>query len=406
MILRGGELSLGALSCELGALIEERDILSGTARGDVDIASRVRALRAGGGIGHAIRARVQAEARRLRTIAGVEGGRTDLSRLGLLVALAYPERVARRRGESPGKFQMVNGAGAILPEGSVMGREEFIAVADVDGIGTEVRIFRAAHVTREDLTGEFGGTIVDEEQVFWDRPLEAVVSRHVRRLGAITLEEQASPARGDSAREAMLDGVRLMGLGALPWERGSESVRTRSEWLRTHALVSGEWPDLSDSHLLDTLPGWLGPFLGGVTRRSHLANLDMGSILRVFFTAGQWNDLAHLAPETITVPTGSKARLDYASGDIPVLSVRLQEMFGQTDTPLIAGGRVGVLIHLLSPAGRPLAVTRDLGSFWSNAYREVRSEMRGRYPKHVWPEDPLGAKPTRKTTKPPHREHD
>ena len=403
MILRAGELSLGALSCELGALIEERDILPGAARGDADIASRVRALRSGAGVDRAVRSRVQAEARRLRTIAGVEGGGTDLSRLGLLVALAYPERVARRRGDSPGRFQMVNGSGAILPEGSVMGREEFIAVADVDGIGTEVRIFRAAHVSLEDLTDEFGGNIVDEEQVYWDRPLEAVVARHVRRLGAITLGERASPPRGESAREAMLEGIRLMGLGALPWERGSGSVRSRSEWLRTHGLVSGDWPDLGDAHLLETLPVWLGPFLGGVTRRSHLAKLDMTTILRALFTRGQWSDLARLAPETITVPTGSRIRLDYASGDVPVLSVRLQEMFGQTDTPLVAGGRVGVLVHLLSPAGRPLAVTRDLGSFWSNAYREVRSEMRGRYPKHVWPEDPLGATPTRKTRKPPRK---
>jgi ATP-dependent helicase HrpB len=201
----------------------------------------------------------------------------------------------------------------------------------------------------------------------------------------------------------MLEGLRLMGLSALPWGKGSESVRSRSEWLRTRALASVDWPDLSDSHLLETLPDWLGPFLDGVTRRSHLANLDMSSILRVLFTADQWNDLARLAPESITVPTGSKIRLDYAAGEIPVLSVRLQEMFGQTDTPVIAGGRVGVLIHLLSPAGRPLAVTRDLGSFWSNAYRDVRSEMRGRYPKHIWPEDPLAAKPTRKTTKAPRR---
>jgi ATP-dependent helicase HrpB len=146
-----------------------------------------------------------------------------------------------------------------------------------------------------------------------------------------------------------------------------------------------------------TLPGWLGPFLDGITRRSHLGKLNMESVLRVLFTVRGWNELSRLAPETITVPTGSRIRLDYTAGDLPVLSVRLQEMFGQTDTPVIAGGRVSVLIHLLSPAGRPLAVTQDLRSFWSNAYREVRKEMRGRYPRHVWPEDPLGAKPTRRT---------
>jgi ATP-dependent helicase HrpB len=193
----------------------------------------------------------------------------------------------------------------------------------------------------------------------------------------------------------MVEGIRQMGLGVLPW--GKESVRSRSEWLRKSGLVPADWPDLSDANLRATLPGWLGPFLDGIVRRSNLGTLNMESVLRVLFTVRQWNDLARLAPETFTVPTGSRVRLDYTAGDLPVLSVRLQEMFGQTDTPVIAGGRVRVLIQLLSPAGRPLAVTQDLGSFWSNAYRDVRKEMRGRYPKHIWPEDPLGAKPTRKT---------
>ena len=399
MILLGKGLSLGSLSCDLGALLEERDILRGPVRNDVDIASRFQAFRTGAGVLSDVRVRIQAESRRLRKLAGAEGGLEDLSRLGLLVALAYPERVARRRVESPGRYLMVNGAGALLPEGSLLGREEFLAVADVDGIGTEVKVFLAAPLDMEDLVEAFRESIVEEEQVFWNQTDEAVVARHVRRLGAITFGERVVVPHGDSAREAMVEGIRQMGLGALPWGKEAESVRRRSEWLRLCALVPSGWPDLGDANLLATLPGWLGPFLDGTTRRSHLQKLKMESVLRLLFAPGEWNDLSRLAPETITVPTGSRIRLDYAAGDLPVLSVRLQEMFGQTDTPAIAGGRVSVLIHLLSPAGRPLAVTQDLRSFWSNAYQEVRKEMRGRYPRHIWPEDPLAAKPTRRTKK-------
>jgi ATP-dependent helicase HrpB len=399
MILRGRALSLGPLSCELGALLEERDILRGAGKNDIDIASRVQALHDSGGVDRALRARVGAEARRLQAIAGAKSGSSDLSRLGLLVALAYPERIARRRGDLPGRYRMVNGTGALLPEGSTLGREEFLAIADVDGIGTEVRVFLAAPIGMEDLITGFGESIVEEEEVFWNQSDESVVARCAERLGAITVAERAVAPQGESVRAAMMEGIRQMGLGALPWKNESASARSRSEWLRLRGLAPADWPDLSDGQLLSTLPVWLGPFLEGMTRRSHLPRLDMSSILRHCFTLRQWNDLARLAPETITVPTGSRIRLDYAAGAIPVLSVRLQEMFGQTDTPVIAGGRVSVLIHLLSPAGRPLAVTQDLRSFWSNAYKEVRKEMRGRYPRHVWPEDPLAARPTRRTKK-------
>ena len=397
MILRGKEMSLGSLSCELGALLEERDILHGRMKSDIDIASRVQALHGSGGGEGAVRARVLAEARRLERAAGARGGVSDLSRLGVLVALAYPERVARRRDPSSGRYQMVNGTGALLPGGSLLGREEYLAVAAVDGIGTEVRIFLAAPVAREDLLGVFRESVVEEEQVFWNPAEEAVVARHVRRLGAVSLEERGVPPRGEKVREAMMEGIRRMGLGVIPWSKETDSIRSRSEWLRRRGLVRQDWPDLSEDRLLAELEGWLGPFLDGVTRRSHLARLDMVSVLRSLFTGGQWNDLERLAPETVAVPTGSRIRLDYGAGEIPVLSVRLQEMFGQTDTPAVAGGRVSVLVHLLSPAGRPLAVTQDLRSFWTNAYGEVRKEMRGRYPRHVWPEDPLAASPTRKT---------
>ena len=398
MIIRGRDMSRGPLACDIAALLEERDILRGPAK-DIDITSRVEALQSGKGADRDLVHRVRAESLRLQKAAGTGRGSGDLSATGLLVALAYPERIGRRREGAAGRYLMAGGTGAVIPEWSPLAKEEFIAVADVDGIGTEARVFLAAPLNAREIERGFADMIAAEEGVFWDPPAEAVVARRVRRLGAVIIDEKSIHPEGEVVRNAMLEGVRQMGLGALPWDKAAVSLRSRSEWLRLHGHVPADWPDLSDGRLLASLPDWLGPFFGNATRRTHLANLDMAAIMRAMFTHRQWTDLAALAPETLTLPTGSHIRLDYASGDTPVLSVRLQEMFGQTDSPAIAGGRVNVLIHLLSPAGRPLAVTQDLRSFWSNAYREVRKEMRGRYPKHVWPEDPLHAAPTRRTTR-------
>jgi len=397
MIIRGKEFSQGALACDIAALLEERDILRGSALRDIDITSRVEAIRSGEGAEGDVLFRVRAESLRLQKAADAGRKHPGRPRTGLLVALAYPERIARRRAGSAGRYLMAGGTGAVLPEWSPLAKEEYLAVADVDGIGTEAKVFLAAPLAAEDLEKGFGGGIVAEEQVFWDPSGESVVARSVRRLGALIIDEKNTPPRGENVREAMMAGIRQMGPGCLPWGREALSLRSRSEWLRTRGFVPSDWPDLGDARLIETLADWLGPYLGNMTRKAQLQELDMFAILRGRFTHRQWTALASLAPETLTVPTGSRIRLDYASGDTPVLSVRLQEMFGQTDSPAIAGGRAHVLIHLLSPAGRPLAVTQDLRSFWTNAYREVRREMRGRYPKHAWPEDPLSAAPTRRT---------
>ena len=195
----------------------------------------------------------------------------------------------------------------------------------------------------------------------------------------------------------MLGGIASLGLDALPWDEPSTDFRRRSEWVRATGLAEPDWPDISDRHLLETLREWLGPHLAGVTRRAHLSSLKMDAILRTLHSHRQLRDMERLAPEFIQVPTGSRIRVQYAPGEPPVLAVRLQELFGQTDTPRVGGGVVPVVVHLLSPAGRPLAVTKDLKSFWQNAYTDVRKEMRGRYPKHHWPEDPIAATPTRRT---------
>ncbi len=399
MIIRGKEIGLGSTASDVAALLEERDILIPGQRTDIDLASRVHGLHGGGDVDRGVRTRALAAARRLREYAGLEEKRADERRLGVLLALAYPDRIARRRGPSGNRYQMTNGTGAALPAWSLLAREEFLAIGDVDGVSTDAKVFLAAPLDRADILELFSEQLTVEDQVFWSDGHEAVVARRVQRLGALVLSEGTLRPQGDAVRVAMADGIRSMGLSALPWNKDALSIRERSEWLRHRSLIPQDWPDLSDAYLTATVSIWLAPHLDGITRRVQLQKLNLGTILRALFTRSQLKDLETLAPESLVVPTGSRVQLNYGAGGHPVLAVKLQEMFGQTETPTIARGQVKVLMHLLSPSRRPLAVTSDLRSFWSSTYPEVRKEMRGAYPKHIWPENPLTALPTRKTTK-------
>ncbi len=399
MILRGGELELGGMACDLAALLEGRDLLRST--NDIELASRWHLLRQGRGPEGDPLEQVRREAHRLRHIGGIGKQEGDESALGLLLSLAYPERIARRRGAEGNRYQMAGGSGAILPRESLLSREEFLAIGDVDGVGTEVRVFLAAPLSRNDILTAFADRVESAEEAHWSEADQAVIARRVQRLGEMIISEGAIQPGKDVLLAAMIEGVRTMGLDSLPWTRDAQSLRMRSEWLRLGRYAPQPWPDLSEESLIATLPEWLGPFLSGMSRKEHLSRLSMNAILKARFTAHQLRELDRLAPATFTVPTGSRIRLDYPAGNSPILAVRLQEMFGQTNTPLVCGGKVKVQVHLLSPAGRPLAVTQDLKSFWSNVYPEVRRQVRGRYPKHAWPEDPLSARPSRTTRKHP-----
>ena len=394
MLIRGKELGFGALACDLAALLEERDIIARGSPPDIDLETRLAAFRGEVSSDRALLQRVVRESGRLKTMLSIDQSRSA-GPAGALVALAYPERIAQRR--SGERYLMAGGSGATLPGGSPLARERYLAVAEVDGIGEEVRVFLAAAMSEADIETVLGGRVRWQDEAHWNQMEQAVVARRVRRHGALVLEEK--PAPPDQARDIdlMLEGIAAMGLDALPWDERAEEFRRRAEWVRAEGLGRKDWPDLGERRLRETLRGWLGSYIGGMTRRAHLASLDMSAILRGMFAHQQLRELDRLAPEFIQVPTGSRVRIKYVPGDPPVLAVRLQELFGQTDTPRVGGGAVPVLVQLLSPAGRPLAVTKDLRSFWNNAYTEVRKEMRGRYPKHPWPEDPLSATPTRQT---------
>ena len=398
MLIRGRELGIGSLACDVAALLEERDLLRGESDADVDLHSRWHMLREGGGGDQFARERVRAQAARLRRLLDIpDTRRPPEAKLGLLLGLAYPERVAKRREAHGGRYQLAGGTGAVLPRGSLLARELYLAVGDVDGAGSEARVYLAAPLGEADISEGFADRLATSDEVHWDKQLQAVVARRVTRLGAVEISEAPLKPPEEILRASLMEGIRLNGFDGLPWREDAVSVRTRSEWLRSQGLAGKHWPDLSEEHLMESLDQWLGPYLEGVTRRTDLERLDLGRIVRAMFSHTQLRDLDRLAPTHVTVPTGSRIPLDYSAGSQPVLAVRLQEMLGETETPTVAGGKVKILLHLLSPAHRPLAVTQDLRSFWKNAYPQVRKDMRGRYPKHPWPENPLEAAPTRRT---------
>jgi ATP-dependent helicase HrpB len=388
MILRGKELGMASLACEIAALLEGPEISRGNAKMDIDLDGQLATVRGEGRGDAASRSRIQAEARRLRTLVNAQKEDTAEGRPGLLLGLAFPDRIARRREDGGRRYLLANNTGALLPDWSQLARQEFLAVGDVDGAGLEAKIFLAAPVTKDEIETHCAGSILTTDELFWDSRTEAVLARRFRRLGAITLAEQMVTPAAEHAAEILLREIATRGIGSLPWQRDADGIRTRSEWLRNRRLVGDDWPDLSDEHLLATARDWLLPHLHGLSRMAHLERLDLSGILRQLLGEKNRRLVETLAPPVLTSPVGRKVHLDYAAGDQPVMAVKLQDMFGQRHNPTVAGGKVKVLLHLLSPAGRPLAVTSDLASFWANAYADVRKQMRARYPKHKWPELP------------------
>jgi ATP-dependent helicase HrpB len=403
MALIARQRGQGRLAAEIAALLGERDIVKAApGHRDADLRLRIELLRERGQARHlppglslerGAAERVHQAARQLQRQLGLgENEAPPPSAAGRVLAQAYPDRIAQRRPGALGQFRLSNGRGAELPPTDPLSAEEFLAAAELDGERRVSRIFLAAPLSRAEIEEDFAGAIETSEDVSWESRDQAVLARRQERLFALVLKEEplAHPP-AERVIAALLDGIRELGLAALPWSRDADSLRQRVLFLRR--LDAEAWPDVSDAALLAGLEQWLGPFLAGINRRTQLERLDLVTILRSALSFEQLRALERLAPTHVTVPSGSRLPIDYA-GETPVLAVRLQEMFGAHETPAIAERRVPLLLHLLSPAGRPLQVTRDLGGFWRGSYPAVRSEMRGRYPKHPWPEDPLAAPPT------------
>ncbi|MFL5155168.1 MAG: ATP-dependent helicase HrpB [Microvirga sp.] len=313
---------------------------------------------------------------------------------GPLLVLAYPDRIAKARGR-PGEYLMANGRGAVLEAHERLARESFLAIAEIAGAAASARILAAAALSAAEVEEVVGPQIVEAEEVSFDRAARALRARAVRRLGAITLAERPLPALAtEEAARALARGVAALGLDALPWSKALAQWRERVMFLRR--AEGEEWPELSDDALAATIEDWLAPHLVGKAGLADIGPDDLAEALRALLP---WSLRARLdaeAPTHVEVPTGSRIAIDYGAEEGPVLAVRVQELFGLGQHPTIAAGRVPLVLHLLSPAQRPIQITRDLPGFWRGSWAAVRADMRGQYPKHPWPEDPLNAEPTRR----------
>ncbi|WP_427892002.1 ATP-dependent helicase HrpB [Kribbella sp. GL6] len=375
-------------------------MLSDTSTGDTtdDLPARLRALRRGDN--HTATTRWQEELNRLtRTTppgaAAPAVGMGDEVAVGVVVGLAYPERVGRGRGAGAVAYQMAGGTGAVLDEGSGLRGMRWLAIAVADRAPgrADARIRAAAPIderTARDVAGELVSTT---DQIRWDDG--RIVTRRVESLGAIVLND-IPLANPDPVlvQAAVRDGIQRSGLSVLRWTDAARALRERLAFC--HAHVGPPWPAVDDEALLAGLDDWLGSELTSVRASRDLARIDVTSALRRLLPWPAATRFGELAPERLHVPSGSDVRLTYDGAEPPVLAVKLQEVFGWTATPTVADGRVPVVLHLLSPARRPVAITSDLASFWQQGYPQVRAELRARYPRHPWPEDPLTAVPTKR----------
>jgi ATP-dependent helicase HrpB len=399
LLLRGRALGAGGVACDLAALLSERDVFRrGDAPPDADLRLRLEALRdaaagrrargpADAGALHRVLAESREWRRRLRV--RDEG---DASAAGVLLALAYPDRIGQRRPGKRGRYLLRSGRGAALAENDPLAASPYLVAAELDGQGRESRVYLAAPVEVDEIERHFAEQVEREELIEWDNDAEAVRARRRERLGAIVLREAAiSNPDPDVVAAGLLKGLAEEGIGSLPWSKGAEQLRERIAFLHRH---DPSWPDVSDAALEAGLAEWLGPYVYGMARLDEVQRIDLHEVLLGMVGWERRNALDELAPSHLAVPSGSRIPIDYSDPEAPVLAARLQELFGMTETPRIAGERVPLTIHLLSPAHRPVQVTRDLASFWRSGYFEVKKDLKGRYPKHYWPDDPLQAQAT------------
>jgi ATP-dependent helicase HrpB len=404
LLLRGQALGLANMACDVAALLGERDILRGAG---ADLHSRLVLLSgeeraARGAQGGVQRARQLARQYRgyLRGKASEPVSDPDHPRwLGALLALAYPDRVAQQRRAGGAEYRLANGRAALFAEADSLMKQPWLVIADLGSRQgqREERIYLAADFDPALFDSVLAEQVRVVDQLDWDEREGVLRAERQRKVGELILSREPLTGLDETARsQALVNLVRRKGLELLPWTPELRQWQARVALLRQLDLVSkeqSEWPDVSDAALLKSLEQWLMPYLGKVSRLSHFANLDLSSIVHNLLPWPLPQRLDELAPHHLSVPSGSSIRLDY-SEQPPILAVRLQELFGLAETPRIAGGRQVVKLHLLSPARRPVQVTQDLANFWRSTYAEVKKDLKGRYPKHYWPDDPLVAEAT------------
>jgi len=394
MVLRGMDRGLGSLACDMAALLSERDVLRFSGGDyDADIRLRLEALcggsgaRAGTADAAACRSVLDVSARLKKQLGCAAHSRRDIDSAGVLLAHAYPDRIAQKR--SGMEYVLACGRGAFFPVVDNLCTHEYLAVATLDGAARRARIFLAAPLEREEIFRHFADRIQADERLSFDAQSRSVAAERVQRLDRLVLQRaplhKPDPGR---VRRALLDGIESLGIACLPW---TDELR---QWQARVLLLRGacgqSWPDVSDAGLAAQCAGWLEPFLGSARRLDQVSSRNLQDALAALLPHGSHAALDALAPRTCLLPGGRRVRLQYPEGGAPpVLAARIQDLFGLRDAPAVAEGRVRVVVHLLSPAMRPVQITTDLDGFWKNSYHVVRKELKGRYPKHSWPEDPL-----------------
>ncbi len=407
LTVRAKAAGLESLAAELATLLGERDPMRRLPAGelpDVDLRLRIEALRGGSlpqGLepDHGAIHRLRQEVREWRRRLGATGAHQDQTEVGRLLVWAYPDRIAQRRSGYAGRFLLRNGRGASLPPNQPLARVDYLVAVDLDDAGAESRISLAAPLDAEIIAALAEAEGERREVIEWDDAAAAVRAVERLELGALVLAERPANAPDPAKVASVLRAaIRRLGIDSLPWSVSAIRLRQRLQFL--HRLDPPEWPDVSDRALLDRLEEWLGSRLAGIRQLSQLGDrVDLGAALLDSLPWDRRAALDRLAPERFLTPAGSNLAIDYQDPTAPSLAVRLQEMFGLAETPTVAQGRVPLTLELLSPAHRPVQITRDLGGFWRSSYFDVRKDLKGRYPKHEWPENPLDAPPTRRAKK-------
>jgi ATP-dependent helicase HrpB len=387
MVVDAAAEGAGELAAGIAAIVTER----GLGGDDVDLRHRLDYFRRD----RSRRAEdARAMVRRWAEMAGNNAANSEHAP-GSLLALAYPDRIAKNRGGGNGSFLLANGRGGNVDPASPLARDLYLAVAELTGAAAASRIVLAAPISLGEIEARFAGKIEEDEVLTFEATSASLRARRIRKLGGLILSERTLPvAPGAEAAKLLAEGVAGLGVARLPWSKAQLQFRDRVNFLRK--AEGGEWPDLSDHALAGTAANWLALFLDGKTALSQIGADDLAAALDALIP---WNLRKRLdveAPTHFTAPSGSNVPIDYEKEEGPKLAIRVQELFGLAVHPVIAGGRVPLLIELLSPAHRPVQVTRDLPGFWRGSYKDVRSDLRGRYPKHPWPDDPLTAPATRR----------
>jgi ATP-dependent helicase HrpB len=412
LLLKARDSGCVGPGCDLAALLSERDIIrSGPAGHTIhscDISDRIQVLtdwrasgRAGAGVDVSALKSVERVASQLqRMLVSSTDKKSDAAVIpeltGPLLLAAYPDRVALQRDTGSGRYLLANGSGAVFREANTLSRSRLLVVPNLSGgAGRQAVIHLAAEVSEEMLRECLGERIESRESVSWDSREGRMTAVREERLGALIIASRSVPPDPGQFVSAVVAAIRDSNLGLLNLDDRFRQVQARI-MLLAQAFPDDGWPDISDRALLATLEEWLAPQLSGVRGVQQLTKVDCAAALAARLDYRRTRELDDLAPTHLTVPSGSRIRLDYCSAEQPVLAVKLQELFGLAETPTVAKGRVAVLLHLLSPGGRPLQVTQDLKGFWDGSYHQVKKEMKGRYPRHPWPDDPWNAVPTRR----------